>query len=291
MTVGIVWIRDDFRLENNSALIHASKNHDTVSAIYIFNKEFFDNKREAQKWWISKSLESFGKNLNIYNINLEIIISKEVDFFSKLKGKNINLYWNKVYEPQHLNLDRKIIEMLNKNKIHYKLFKGNVLNEYQSITKKDGTPFKVFSPFWRHAEQIYLDKVPSDSSKIQKVKSKKNIFNSKNTFVDILPNKNWYKKFDNYWNVSEEESHVQLKKFLKERLSKYGNDRDFPSLNGSSKLSPYIRNGQINVNTIWQKCSKVNKNIGVRKYLNELGWREFSHSLLNYFPQLLHLHL
>ena len=83
MTVGIVWIRDDFRLENNSALIHASKNHDTVSAIYIFNKEFFDNKREAQKWWISKSLESFGKNLNIYNINLEIIISTEVDFFSK----------------------------------------------------------------------------------------------------------------------------------------------------------------------------------------------------------------
>jgi len=39
MTVGIVWIKDDFRLENNSALIHASKNHDTVSAIYIFNKE------------------------------------------------------------------------------------------------------------------------------------------------------------------------------------------------------------------------------------------------------------
>ena len=221
-------------------MIHASKNHDTVSAIYIFNKEFFDNKREAQKWWISKSLESFGKNLNIYNINLEIIISKEVDFFSKLKGKNINLYWNKVYEPQQLNLDRKIIEMLDNNKIHYKLFKGNVLNEYQSITKKDGTPFKVFSPFWRHAEQIYLDKVPSDSSKIQKVKSKKNIFNSKNTFVDILPNKNWYKKFDNYWNVSEEESHVQLKNFLKERISKYGNDRDFPSLNGSSKLSPYI---------------------------------------------------
>ena len=56
MTVGIVWLKDDFRLENNSALIHASKNHDTVSAIYIFNKEFFDNKREAQKWWISKSL-------------------------------------------------------------------------------------------------------------------------------------------------------------------------------------------------------------------------------------------
>ena len=75
MTVGIVWIKDDFRLENNSALIHASKNHDTVSAIYIFNKEFFDNKREAQKWGISKSLVSFGKNLNIYNICVKSISS------------------------------------------------------------------------------------------------------------------------------------------------------------------------------------------------------------------------
>ena len=48
MSIGIVWARDDFRLDNNSALTYASKNHDTVSVIYIFNKEYFDNKREAQ---------------------------------------------------------------------------------------------------------------------------------------------------------------------------------------------------------------------------------------------------
>ena len=288
MSIGIVWARDDFRLDNNSALTYASKNHDTVSVIYIFNKEYFDNKREAQKWWISKSLDSFKKNLNNHNINLEIIISKEIDFFSKLKDKNIDLYWNKVYEPHQLNLDSKIIEILHNNKINYKFFKGNTLNEFQSITKKDGTPFKVFSPFWRHAEQIYLDKVPSMNIKIQKVRLKKDILKSKIKITDILPKKNWYKKFENYWNVSEEESHTQLKNFLNERILKYSNDRDFPSLNGSSKLSPYIRNGQINVNTVWQKCSKLkNKNIGIKKYLNELGWREFSHSLINYFPQML----
>ena len=60
--------------------------------------------------------------------------------------------------------------MLDNNKIHYKLFKGNVLNEYQSITKKDGTPFKVFSPFWRHAEQIYLDRVPKKNLNLRKMK-------------------------------------------------------------------------------------------------------------------------
>ena len=103
-----------------------------------------------------------------------------------------------------------------------------------------------------------------------------------------MPKYDWYKKFENYWNVSEKDSHNELQKFLKERILKYSNDRDFPSLNGSSKLSPYIRNGQLNVNKIWKSCSSIkNKNIGVRKYLNELGWREFSHSLINYFPEML----
>ena len=284
----IVWIRDDFRLSDNSALSYASVNHDFVSVLYIFNNEYFDGKREAQKWWISKSLESLDDDLKKLNINLEIVISDELKFFSKIKDKNISIYWNKVYEPNQLEIDKKIINDLEKKNIKYKLFKGNILNEYQSITKKDGTPFKVFSPFWRHAEQIYLDRVPKKNLNLRKMKKKVDFIGSNIKPNDLLPKKKWYKKFENYWNVSEKESHTQLKEFIKNRIIKYGNDRDYPYLNGSSKLSPYIRNGQINVNHIWENCSKLKtRNIGIRKYLNELGWREFSHSLINYFPQML----
>ena len=284
----IVWIRDDFRLSDNSALSYASVNHDFVSVMYIFNNEYFDGKREAQKWWISKSLESLDDDLKKLNINLEIVISDELKFFSKIKDKNISIYWNKVYEPNQIEIDKKIINDLEKKNIKYKLFKGNILNEYQSITKKDGTPFKVFSPFWRHAEQIYLDRVPKKNLNLRKMKKKVDFIGSNIKPNDLLPKKKWYKKFENYWNVSEKESHTQLKEFIKNRIIKYGNDRDYPYLNGSSKLSPYIRNGQINVNHIWENCSKLKtRNIGIRKYLNELGWREFSHSLINYFPQML----
>ena len=151
---GLVWIREDLRLESNTALINASINHEKVSAIYLYNKEYFDNKREAQKWWISKSLESLGSELEKFNINLEIIFSDELKFFSDIKDKNIFVYWNKVYEPLQLDLDEKIIKVLNNKNIGYKNFKGNILNEFQTITKKDGTPFKVFSPFWRHASKF-----------------------------------------------------------------------------------------------------------------------------------------
>ena len=101
----LVWVRDDFRINNNDALIYASNNHDLVTVVFIFNNNTFDNKREAQKWWLSKSLESFRSDLKKLNIGLEIIKDDEINFFSKLKSNNkITIYWNKVYEPAELDL-------------------------------------------------------------------------------------------------------------------------------------------------------------------------------------------
>ena len=52
----IAWIREDFRIDQNPALSYATQNHENVIALYIYNKTYFDNKREAQKWWLFKSL-------------------------------------------------------------------------------------------------------------------------------------------------------------------------------------------------------------------------------------------
>ena len=64
----IVWIREDIRIENNAALSYATQNHEHVTALYIYNKKYFDKKREAQKWWLSKSLEVFSNDLKKFNI-------------------------------------------------------------------------------------------------------------------------------------------------------------------------------------------------------------------------------
>ena len=65
----ITWIREDFRVDHNPALSYASQNHENVIALYIYNKADFDNKREAQKWWLFKSLEIFKLNL-IFDKNI-----------------------------------------------------------------------------------------------------------------------------------------------------------------------------------------------------------------------------
>ncbi|MDA9687783.1 deoxyribodipyrimidine photo-lyase, partial [Candidatus Pelagibacter sp.] len=84
----IVWIREDLRIENNLALSYASQNHESVIVLYIYNNKYFDKKREAQKWWLSKSLEFFKNSLKKFNISLEIISGDEIEIFSKIKKDN-----------------------------------------------------------------------------------------------------------------------------------------------------------------------------------------------------------
>ena len=288
-STGIFWIREDFRIDNNPALSFATNNHENVVALYIYNNKEFDNKREAQKWWLFKSLESIKTELSKFKINLEILKGDELDIFSKLKKKDdVCIYWNKIYEPDVISKGKKIRDLFIKNEIEYKYFKGNILNEFQEVTKNDGTPFKVFTPFWRTAEQIYLNQPPSKNYTVKKKTKAINFFKNSIDLKNILPNKKWYEKFDKYWKVSENDSQKILKDLLENKIKDYGINRDIPSINGTSRLSPYLKFGQIHVNTIWKKCSELkSKGIGYRKYINELGWREFSHSLINYFPEFL----
>ena len=288
-STGIFWIREDFRIENNPALSFATQNHDNVIALYIYNNNDFDNKREAHKWWVFKSLETLKKELSDYKINLEIVKGDEIEIFSKFNKKDkLSVYWNKIYEPDVIAKGKKIRDLFIKNEINYKYFKGNILNEFQEITKNDGTPFKVFTPFWRNAEQVYLNQPPSKNYIVKKKIKKITIFKKCIEPIEILPKKNWYKKFEKYWKVSENDSKKILKNLIENKIKDYGTSRDIPSIEGTSKLSPYIKHGQIHVGSIWKKCSEIkSKGIGYRKYINELGWREFSHSLINYFPEFL----
>jgi deoxyribodipyrimidine photo-lyase len=287
--IGLFWLRDDFRITRNDGLIEASKNHDQVLVFYLYKQETYKN-QEAQKWWLSKSLQNFRKKLNSLNINLEIIETESFKiFFDKLlKKKDFSIYWNKVYEPDYLKFDEYLsINLKNKN-ITFKRFKGNALNEIDEIKKSDGTPFKVFTPFWRNAEKYYIEKIPPKERVIKKCKGKINYFKKCIEPNKILPNKDWHKNFEKIWSPDEISAFKELQHFIKDRIESYSEGRNFPNLTGTSKLSPYIKFGQIHVETIWSECRKKKpKTIGTSKFLAEIGWREFNHSLINYFPHML----
>ena len=88
----------------------------------------------------------------------------------------------------------------------------------------------------------------------------------------MLPKKNWHKKFENIGKFLKVIPKKYLENLIENKIKDYGTSRDIPSVEGTSKLSPYIKFGQIHVGTIWKKCNEIkSKGIGYRKYINELG--------------------
>ena len=287
--IGLFWLRDDFRINKNKGLIEATRHHDHVVVFYLYKQDAYSN-QEAQKWWLSKSLFNFRKKLIDFNINLEIIEtdSFKIFFDNLLKKKDFIIYWNKIYEPNYLRFDDYLIKNLKHQGIMFKRFKGNILNEIDEVKKSDGTPFKVFTPFWRNAEKYFVEKIPSKENTIKKCKNKKKYFESCIKAEKILPKKNWFKNFDKIWSPDEESAKQELQIFIKERITNYSEGRNFPHLAGTSKLSPFIKFGQIHVETIWSECIKKKpRTIGTSKFLAEIGWREFNHTLINHFPYML----
>ena len=287
--IGLFWLRDDFRITKNLGLYEATKNHNQVVVFYLYKEKSYQN-QEAQKWWSSKSLYNFKKKLSNLNINLEIIKAESYKvFFDKLSSKNnISIYWNKVYEPDYLKFDEYLFKDLKNKRISFKICKGNVLNEIDEVKKSDGTPFKVFTPFWRNAEKYYFEKIPSKEKVVKKCLSKKNFFQKCIDDDEILPKKSWSKNFEKLWSPSEEQALKELRNFIKDRISNYSEGRNFPNILGTSKLSPFIKHGQIHVETIWGECmnAKIKTN-GKTKFLAEIGWREFNHTLINNFPHMI----
>ena len=157
-------------------------------------------------------------------------------FFSKIRKKdNLTIYWNKVYEPDVIAVGKKIRDIFLKNEINFKYFKGNILNEFQEVTKNDGTPFKVFTPFWRTAEQKYLSLPPHKNYFVKKKFKERSFFKDCIEPKNILPTKDWYKKFDKYWKISENDSKKILNELIDNKIKDYGTTRDIPSVERNIK--------------------------------------------------------
>ena len=287
MSCSFVWLKDDFRISNNQALkALIDDDNKEKHAIYIYEEETYLS-CESQKWWLAKSLEIFQKKLENLKISLDVINENTTKTFKKLISNNSfnRIYWNKSCHVNDNITEEGIKKILEENNVFYKEFEANLLNPVEKIKKDDETPFKVFTHYWKKAEQNYLRNNHKFDDK--KYKNYNHDLKKNKNIQAIYPKKHWYKKFEKYWEPSEENAEKILNNFINKSIENYAIDRDIPSIEGTSKLSPYLKFGQISVHKIMQKCLEIkNKKIGYRKYVNEIGWREFCHSLLHNFPEM-----
>ena len=146
----ILWFRQDLRLEDNPALIEANDSGLNILPIYILDDVNSDKWKigSASRWWLNESLKKLNASLNnklcFMNGDSKICLDKIIDTFN-IKS----VYFNKCYEPWRIQNDEEISNYLLAKGIKAYSLNGSLLFEPESAMKDDGTPYKVFTPFYR----------------------------------------------------------------------------------------------------------------------------------------------
>ena len=292
MTEGtaIHWFRQDLRIKDNPSLESAAK-YKSFIPIYILDDE---NAKEfamgsASRWWLHHSLQtlnkSLGGNLLFFKGNPEEI------FKQLLEDQDISyMSWNRCYEPWRIDRDKKIKKNLEEKNIQAESFCGSLLWEPWTISKDDGTPYRVFTPFYKKGCLNSIEpRLPNDSSSLKNVNTHK-LHSSSLDSLDLMPKIKWYKGFESEWSPGEDGADKSLDEFLDSGLINYKEGRNFPSQKFVSRLSPHLHFGEISPNEVWYRAKTKETLNGIEKSLahfhSELGWREFSYYLLYHFPDL-----
>tara|TARA_B100000989_G_scaffold171946_1_gene128842 strand:+ start:10920 stop:12341 length:1422 start_codon:yes stop_codon:yes gene_type:complete len=289
--IAINWFRKDLRLHDNPSLAYLSKLSLPIINIFIWDAE--ENKEKpiggASKIWLHYALHDLNKQLEY---KLYVLSGKAEDIFNYLirEFQIQTISWNRCYEPWRIKRDKSVKKFLESKNITARSFNGSLLWEPWEILKKDSTPYKVYSPFFKRG---CLNANPPRRP-IKKIK-KLNLFNFKNKISSIddlklVPCSNWPKKISKNWKISENGAVERKNLFFGEKIFNYKDGRNFPSMNSVSCLSPYINWGQISVNELWYKSQNLlindSQNPNIIHFLSELGWREFSYNLLYHFPEI-----
>ena len=241
---------------------------------------------EAGHWWLNESLKRLQESYRLrFGASLIILEGEALEVLQKLvkKYKINQVLWNRLYSSETIKRDTIIKKTFQNQGVDVETFNGHLLNEPWEVQNNSGQYFKVFTPYWRKAFEVYQSK----KEKLEKLKSINVISHQENLTFNFLPKKNWYQKFSKYWTPGEKAAQDQLSQYLKTNIDIYKEARDRPDLDQTSKLSPYLRFGEISPRTIVLNILKSKKlSASVLTYLSEIGWREFSYSLLYYSKNL-----
>ena len=280
----IVWFMNDLRLSDNPAL-HEAASQGEVMPLFILDDTI--PLGSASRWWLHHSLsalnQSLNNGLNVYHGQAESII------FDCIKRNRIDaVYWNRCYEPAAIALRASIKALLKKHGVSVMSFNGSLLFEPTAIIKNDGTPYKVFTPYYNRvvAESHAIPSVLKKPSTIKTIADKKSLNLDD---LNLMPRIPWYKTMEKVWDVGEQAALKRLKQFLRHGLLGYKEGRDFPSKDNISRLSPHLHFGEISPSQIWHEVGDVAHGSYQKDavhFLRELVWREFSYYLLYYFNDL-----
>jgi len=243
----------------------------------------------ASRAWLHQSLnaldQSLGGKLQLFRGDARAIIASLVETLPIS-----SVFWNRCYEPWRIDRDAQIKAELAAQDIEARSYNASLLWEPWTVSKKDGTPYRVFTPYYQKgclsltpprqplAQLENLQLHDSEAPAILSLQA-----------LDLLPTEDWHRQLLAGWEIGESAANQHLESFCAATLDNYRQGRDFPALDATSRLSPHLHFGEISPHQAWHRIEHAATHTGgdgPAHFLRELGWREFSYYLLYHFPEL-----
>jgi len=282
----LVWFRQDLRLRDNPALAAAAARGRVVPIFILDDADTGWEPGAASLWWLHHSLAALRKDLGALSL-FRGDPQKLIPQLAK-DARASAVFWNRCYDGRAVKRDTALKEALKDDGIEVESFNGALLNEPWDIKTGTGGSYKVFTPYWRAAQaRDFAAPVAKPTTfDVHQLASGDKLEDWK-----LLPTQpNWAKGFTEYWTPGEQGALDRFDDFLREDLATYGEMRDRPDRPATSRLSPHLHFGEISPRQIYARLrheldSKTTRS-GAAKFLSEVGWREFAHHVLYYFPRL-----
>lgn len=266
MRYTLFWFRRDLRLEDNTALNAAMNSSDNVLPLFIFDENILDElpENDPRVNFIYDTLRSLNHRLTEVKSSILILKGKPLEVWKELiETYDISsVYVNRDYENYAIERDEELAQLLLKNGIKILDFKDQVIHEKYEVTKADGTPYTVFTPYKNKWLEHYTPTAILPAMDFSKF--------HKGQFV-----------FPKLEELGFTKSTILVKPFSLEKVNQYAETRNFPYLNTTSYLSPHLRFGTVSIRQI---INMLKNEDGV--FLSELIWREFFMQILFHFPKV-----
>jgi len=271
--INIFWFRRDLRLHDNAGLYHALKSGLPVVPVFIFDTNILDeleDKLDRRVQFIHDALIILQQQLNKIGSSLEVYHGTPLKIVESLLNKYSieKVFTNHDYEPYAIEREKTIGKLLHGKGVSLHTYKDQVLLEKNEVLKDDHTPYTVFTPYSRKWKAVLND-----------------------FHLKAYPTKKYFNNFYAQAPVpilslsdigfKDTERSFPPKKADDTIIANYQAQRNFPAVNGTSKLGVHLRFGTISIRALAAESKALSET-----YLNELIWRDFYHMILWHFPHV-----
>ncbi len=274
----IVWLRRDLRLADQPAF-QAAAALGPVIPVYVLDDETPKHRAMggASRWWLHHSLASLDTDLRQLGSRLILRRGKCEDVLAALAAETGARAVHAMHhaEPWWRNAEKAVAQRLDLT-LHHGLY----LAPPGSVLTGGGTPFKIFTPFWRALNERMPPAPPLPVPAL----TAPGAWPHSDALDDwhLLPTKpDWASGFRAEWTPGEGGAAERLDAFAG-HAARYNEARNLPSTEGTSRLSAHLHFGEVSPAQAWHAVAQAGGSVAT--FLGELGWRDYAANVIHQFP-------